>query len=143
MSWTFAKDAVTKSVQNPLRDNLEDLSKRQALSRSVGGDIYVYNKGTQRQKLTAIWNELRDSERDDLQDFFDSTVLGMVNTFTLTDHEGNVWTARFILPVLEWRQRADARASSGTFTSDGVDYPTTTRENPVWGITLELEVEAV
>lgn len=146
MAWTFVKAATTIKVQNPIRSNLEDRLRRQALSRSASGACYVYDKGTTRVEIEAQWTSLRDDEKDVLQDFFDSDADGMVNTFTLTDHEGNSWTARFLHDTLEWEQVDDSVASSGSFcasaceTSGETAYPTTTRSYPIWAIRLRLEV---
>jgi len=144
MAWTLVKGGTTVEVQNPVRDNLERLRKRQALSRSASGVPYVYDKGETQRVLSAEWRELRDSERDDLEAFFNAVVNAMEQTFTLTDHEGTAWTARFLSDSLDWRQVADTQdGAAGTFTSGGIAYPTTDRTSPVWALSVSLEVVAV
>jgi hypothetical protein len=145
MSWSFVKGGTTCNIQNPQRSNRENRTARQALSRAADGTPYVYSKGTARIVLEADFVALRDAEKDALQDFFDNSAEGMTYTFTLTDHEGNSWTARFLHDTLKWTQLDDQVASAGTFQVDGATgtaYPTTTREEPVWSVSVELEVTA-
>lgn len=138
---TFAYGGTTIYLQNPILGNVIRTRRAQASGRSVGGDRYVYDQGVAWQEMDLAWEELRESERTDLSDFFD-LVSGQLLPWTLTDHEGTVWTARFNQPQIEFTVKADSTASKTTFTSGGNSYPTTTRQHAVYACRVQLEVTA-
>jgi len=142
--WTLTYSGTTIYVQNPVLGDVTEYNVGQVLSKAASGKIYVYNKAPAvTRELEAQWNEMRAVEFDDLSAFFYTTVNGMVTTFTLTDHYGNAWTARFLEPTLRASIVADQRDSTGTMTVDSVAYPTTKRKKPVYEVQIRLRLEAV
>ena len=142
MSVRFVKGGVTIDIQNPDRTNTIKLEKSQVVNRSAAGDRYRYDRAVDVQYMRLRWSELRESEKTDLETFFDVSADGVMNSFTFTDQRGTAWTAYFVDPELEFTERADATASATTFTSGGVAYPTTTRNKGVWSVECTLEVTA-
>lgn len=126
-------------IQNPDRQDELSYQDIHTIGRTASGNVYVYRKGVVLKKYTLTWNELREKEKAALQSFFES-VNGPSTTFTFIDHFNVTWTARFLIDILNWKRIADESSSSGTFTVSGSTYPTTTRTNAVWSVTIELEV---
>ncbi len=142
MSWEFSKNTTTVEIQNPDPDETDIDQSNQVLMRSADGTPWVYDKGSTRRTIEATWSNLRDDELSDLRGFFKNQADRMANTFTLVDHLGRTWTARFIEPNLEAQAVGDQRASSSTFsTSGGGPYPTTQREDAAYNLTLKLEIQ--
>lgn len=142
MSVRFSYAGTTVDLQNPNVQNAIALDKVQVVGRSVAGARYRYDRGVDVRTLRLHWSQLRESEKAELQSFFETTVDGVMTQFTYTDHRGTAWSAQFVNPTLEFVEVADSAASAGTFTSDGDTYPTTTREAGVWSVEVELEVSA-
>lgn len=141
MAVRFVLGGTDFKIQNPVLINRYIVDAFQSKGRTAGGELFVYDKAPDEvYRLALRFEGLRDSERQDLEDFFVDDAEGMLNTFTYTDHEGTAWTARFLTPVLDLTTIADKTASTGTFTSGGTLYPTTVREEPVWSVEFELEV---
>jgi len=142
MSVRFAKGATTVDLQNPAVGNVLATRKTQVGARDAGGGRYTYDQGVETKLMQLSWLALRESEKAALQSFFEDDADGMKESFTYTDHEGTSWTAYFDEPDLEFVAVGDQRASSGTFTSGGTSYPTTTREKAVYRVQVRLEVTA-
>jgi len=142
VSVRFAKGATTVDLQNPQVGNVLATRKTQVHTRDAGGGRYVYDQGVETQIVQLVWAALRESEKDALQGFFEDDANGMKESFTYTDHEGDDWTAYFDQPELEFVEIGDQRASAGTFSSGGTSYPTTTRQNGVYRVQVQLEVTA-
>ncbi len=137
----FVKGGTDFKMQNPDLRNKSPVQKFSGSRRAAGGQLYVYNKGITVYKMVMFWSNLRDSEKEDLQDFFDDDANGMVNTFTFYDWRGRDWTARFLNDSFEPVEIIDSLDSGETFVSDGTTYPTTVRTTPAyWAIGIELEV---
>lgn len=144
MSVRFVKGGTSEYIQNPILSNRYILDAFQSKGRTAGGELFVYDKAPDEvYKLALTFAELRDSEKEALESFFVNDAEGMLYTFTYTDHEGTTWTARFLTPVLEFTSIADKRASTTSFTSGGVTYPTTVREESIWSVEFELEVVVI
>ncbi len=144
MSVEFVRGGTTIELQNPTRENKIAVEKLGAGNRSAGGTRYWYTKGITLYSLHLHWNELRDSEKRDLQDFFDITTDGPRLGFTYRDHRGYTWTAYFQDPRIDFSEVADEpRGVAGTFPSGGVVYPTTDRYHGVWEVDVILEVSTI
>jgi len=142
MAVMFMKGATSITIQNPARGNVLSTRKVQAMARDAGGGRYVYDQGLDWRIMELEWIGLRESEKSDLESFFEDTADGMKEQFTYRDHQGTDWNAYFDQPSLEFIEIADEKASSGTFTSGGTTYPTTTREKGVYRVAVRLEVSA-
>jgi hypothetical protein len=149
VKFSYGDSAPTEiEIQNPARQNVLRTKKTQASGRSAAGVLYVYDQGVPLKEIELQFENLRESEKNELQSFYDDTVEGMFRKFTYTDHHGDAWTARFLQPELEFTEIADVVASSGTFVSGavggsgGTEYPTTTRGAGVWNARVILEVSA-
>jgi len=105
----------TLALRSPDRGNPFRVVKRQAMRRTVGGTLYVYDKGVRTFEFEWTFTELTETERDSLQTFFDTTADGMVNTFTVKDWYGDTFTdCRFLDPVLEFAQTDEHRELSNS-----------------------------
>ena len=141
MSVSLALAPTTIHLQNPDVQNVVATEKVQVVGRSAAGDRYRYDRGVEIKTLRLQWNELRESEKTDLEDFFTDTADGVLNQFTYTDHRGTAWDAYFADPIIEFTEVADAQSGAKTtFASGGVNYPTTTRTSGVWACQVTLEV---
>ena len=142
MSVTLVKGGTTVVLQNPVLGNEIATRKAQVFSRDAGGGRYAYDQGPAWKTMILRWEHLRESEKTALQSFFEDDADGMRLSFTYTDHEGDSWTAYFNQPALEFTVVGDQTASTTTFSSGGVSYPTTVREKAVYAVDVELEVAA-
>lgn len=127
-------------VQNPERDNEWNYQILHAMGRTAGGKLFVYKKGLTLQKMKLEWLELRNEEKIALQQFFED-IDGPSDTFTYTDHFDVSWTARFLIDELPWINVDDYEDLKSFFPVGGNTYPTTVRKDPVWRLSLEIEVE--
>lgn len=129
-------------IQNPQRQNRYAIKKRQTTGRVAGGELFVYDKGVTTYELILEFNGLRDSEKDDLETFYDTTADGLENTFTYTDHEGGVWVARFLDTELIFVEIEDKWKQDDDFATGGATVPSTIRQEPFWNARIRLEVVA-
>ena len=141
MSVLFKSGATSVYLQNPDHQNEVEIDKRQHIGESASGTRYRYDRGVQFKTLRLQWSELRESEKTALEGFYDTTVDGVMTQFEYTDHRGTKWNAYFTSPTLSFTEMDDRRASTTTFASGGVSYPTTVRAHGVWSTEVELEVE--
>ena len=107
------------TLRDPEFANREETVLGQVRGRTASGVLYVYDKGVRSSRMTLEFRYLEESEKTALEAFHRDTVLGSLHTFSLTDHKGRQWTARF-LGGLEFTEVRDGR----------------------WNCLLELEVEA-
>ena len=141
MSVTLTYDATSVTIQNPDVQNVVAIEKAQCVRQSAAGDRYRYDRGVERMLMRLRWSQLRDSEKADLQSFFEDAADGVVNQFVYTDHRGESWDAYFASPAISFVEVADSQSgAASTFASGGVNYPTTTRTAGVWAIDVTLEV---
>lgn len=127
-------------IQNPQLDNTLVMAKSQRILQPAGGGpVYVHDLSATLYLLELPFRGLRDAEKDALETFFETTVEGCRQRFLYLDHRGEPWLAHFAQDRLDFRCVDDEVASSGTFSSGGSDYPTTTREESVWNLDVELE----
>ena len=142
MAVVFTKNLTAISLQNPKRSNAYNLKKHQAMGRTASGNLYTYDKGVDIKKLVLEFEELRQSEKDNLESFYNTTVDGIMNTFSLADHQGNTWTARFLNTELEFEEIDNVGKTGTTFISGGISYPSTTWDEGIYNTKIELEVTA-
>ena len=143
MAVKFQKNLTEIEIQNPAKENKCSLKKYQVVGRTAGGQVYVYNLGVFTQKLTLFFSDLRQSEKNNLQNFYNITVNGVMETFSYTDHLENVWTARFLNTELEFSETDNIENTQDTYSSGGTTYPTNTWDEGVYSCEIELEVTAV
>lgn len=128
-------------IQNPALGNAQLVQKSQQILRPPGsGQAFVHDLDVTLRRLELPFRGLRDVEKAALETFFESTVEGVVEEFLFRDHHDLLYLAHFAGPELAFRCVGDQVAGSGTLSAGGVDYPTTTREAPVWDVDVELEV---
>ena len=118
---TFVSGATTVTLPAPSPGASMDAVKHQALGLTAGGTRYAYDKGVDRYEVELVFVSLTDSQKEDLQSFFHTTVDGVTNTWTYTDSAGNSFTARFLNPTLSFTQVA----------------------RRVWDVTMKLELNAM
>ncbi len=103
---TLSKGAVSVTIPAPARFGTVAVRLGQARGRTAGGELYVYDLGTERIEAELEFRSLSGTQRDDLLDFFENTALGMSEQWTYTDPVGATFGARFIGPALEFVQVA-------------------------------------
>jgi hypothetical protein len=119
--------SVTVTLPSPERDNVYRRKKILGVGRTMGGTIRVYDKGTQRLELDLEFRDLTDTQKVALDGFINTNADGSVNAFQVDDIHGTCWNARFIQTEFE-------------FIEEGAETLPVT--NPLWRITLKLEVWA-
>ena len=102
MSVTFVLGETNVELPDPSPGYPVRAIQRQAVGRSAGGTLYVYDKGVETYEVEITFESLTDSEKSALQGFFDNDTEGCLNTFTYTDSNGTARTARFLEPRLEF-----------------------------------------
>ena len=100
MSITLQKGATTVALPDPLPGYPVRAIQRQAVGRTAGGTVYVYDKGVETYEVELPFESLSNSEKSDLASFFDNEAQGCLQTFTYTDSNGAERTARFLNPRL-------------------------------------------
>ena len=100
MSNTFTRDATTISLPDPSPGYPVRARRRQAVGRTAGGTVYVYDKGVKTYEAELPFESLTATEKSDLVGFFEDTCQGGLQTFTYTDSNGTQRAARFIEPQL-------------------------------------------
>lgn len=100
MSITFARGSQTATLPDPVPGYPARQVRRQALGRTAGGTIYVYEKGVQSFEAELRFESLTDAEKEALREFFEEAAEGCRNTFTYTDSNGQAREARFLDPTL-------------------------------------------
>ena len=100
----------TLTLKSPERGNPFRRIKRQAMRRTVGGTLYVYDKGIDTREFDWTFAELTQAERDSLETFFADVADGMIETFSVQDWYGN-WLdgCRLLDPTLEFAQTDEHR----------------------------------
>lgn len=106
MSVTLTKDATSVELPGPVPGGEVAERKHQAAGRTVGGQVYAYDKGTQVYETTLTLESLTDAEKANLASFFHTDADGVRHTFTYTDSRGTSFTARFGRPELALRKVA-------------------------------------
>lgn len=119
MPVTLAAPEKTITLPSPVPGAEHIRRKRQAVGRSAGGDLYVYDKGEDARRIAIKFESLDDSARDALEEFFAENAQGRSNSFTYIDSEGVEFDARFADSELRFTKIA----------------------RNVWDITLSLEIE--
>ena len=107
-NWQFTKGANTVTLPPP--DDFETWEeKAQALGWTAAGEPRAYDKDVARRLARLTWRDLSSDDKEDLTEFFHNEsadsppgVNGVMETFTLTDHEDNAYTARFARPELRF-----------------------------------------
>lgn len=113
------EDIVT--LPDPLPGYPVRAVRRQAVGRTAGGSVYVYDKGVDTFDVELPFESLTDVEKAALSDFFDTVVEGCLQTFTYTDSNAVSRTARFMTPRLDF-----VKVSSN-----------------VWDVRLHLELDSM
>ena len=140
MAVKFTKNLTEIEIQNPVQSNMYQLKKYQVLGRVASGGVYTYDKGVSTKKLSLTFENLRESEKTVLESFYHTTVNGMMETFSYTDHLETVWTARFLTTELDFEEVDTIEKTGDTYVVDSITYPTTTWEEGIYKVSLELEV---
>jgi hypothetical protein len=96
MSVRFALGEAAIELPDPVHGQPALLQRRQALGRTAGGAVYVYDKGLTQRGVVLRFAALSDGQRAAMEDFFDTVCQGARNPFTYTDEHGNAVVARFL-----------------------------------------------
>lgn len=120
-------DTVTFDILSPILGNRLSHEMRQAIGRSEGGQIYVYDKSAgPTYKLQLQFQYLDSDEATDLREFHENTVRGAMETFELEDWSGDKFTARFLTTELEFEEEAiDHYSTEFILEVDGLPSLTT------------------
>lgn len=98
---------VTFETLSPLLSNRLSHDLRQAIARTEGGQIYVYEKSSgPTYKLELKIQYLTRDEALALREFHANTVRGAMHTFELEDWNGDIYEARFLTTELEFEEEA-------------------------------------
>ena len=107
-NWRLTRGANTVTLPAPASYETRE-EKAQALDRTAAGSVRAYDKDHAEYRARVTWEDLSSSEKADLAAFFHNDtgdspagVNGVMNTFTLQDHEENAYTARFAEPELKF-----------------------------------------
>lgn len=122
---TKASPTDTVTLRNPERDNIDRRIKVQASGRSMGGTLYCYDKGVDRIEVDLDFTELDETDKTDLQSFFDDSADGMNIAFQVDDLHGTLWDARFLMSELEWVE---------------IGAKTLPVTDPVYSVSIKLEL---
>lgn len=140
MPVVFEYSSTRVEIQNPSRSNIHKIKKFQALGRTAGGQIYAYDKGPTSKRLELEFLELRQSEKDALESFYDTTVDGVITNFEYTDHFGTTWNAKFLETELNFEETDSEGESKYHFTSGGNTYPSYRYTKGIYRVTMILEI---
>ena len=121
MSVTFTKGGDSAALPSPIPGSLVLERKHQAIGRTADGTIYTYDKGVAIYEVQLAFESLTDTEKNELQNFFHTTVNGAVESFTYVDSANNNFTARMIDGTLRFRKVAAN----------------------VWDVSLRLEIDGM
>lgn len=107
-NWQFTKGEHTFSLPAP--DEFETWEeKSQALDWTAAGEPRAYDKDVTRRMARLTWRGLPSASKAALAAFFHNApgdtpagANGVMETFGLTDHAGNAYTARFMRPELRF-----------------------------------------
>ncbi len=103
---TFVSGNTTVTLPGPIPDYPVSHERRQNISRSASGTVYVYDKSVDIYEVELTFQSLSATQKASLDSFFGSTVQGGVTTFTYTDTNGTAYTARFLDGVLRYTKLA-------------------------------------
>ena len=102
MSITFQNGEDIVTLPDPLPGYPVRAVRRQAIGRTAGGSVYVYDKGVDTFEVELPFELLTNAEKTALSDFFDNVAEGCLQTFTYTDSNDVSRTARFMAPRLDF-----------------------------------------
>ena len=102
MSVLLKRDDAEVSLPDPAPGYALRVMRRQATGRTAGGGMVAYDKGIQTLEAEPLFESLTDTERDALEEFFQTAVQGCLGSFVYTDAAGVAWTARLLAPRLEF-----------------------------------------
>ena len=102
MSITLASGEAAVTLPDPQPGYPARAVQRQAIGRTAGGSVYVYDKGVETFEVELPLESLTDEEKGALMNFFDTLAKGCLETFTYTDSNGSARTARFLEPGLSF-----------------------------------------
>jgi len=121
MSVTFVLGETSVTLPDPAPGYPVRSERRQAVGRTAGGQVYVYDKGVTTTEAILPFESLTDAEKAALAAFFADEAEGAANTFTYTDSHAAAHTARFLDPSLDF-----VKVAGG-----------------VWDVRVRLELEPV
>ena len=121
MSVTFVLGETTVALPDPAPGYPVRSERRQAVGRTAGGQVYVYDKGVTTTEAILPFESLTDAEKTALAAFFADEAEAAANTFTYTDSHAAAHTARFLDSRLDF-----VKVAGG-----------------VWDVRVRLELEPV
>ena len=143
MSVSFSLGGVTATVQNPDLNDQLNLDPHQVVQPKASGGFYRFALADATDTLRELkWSNLRLSELNALQTFFNNQAQGTLNEFTFTDERGVSWAAYFLNATLDPITVADEAASIGSFVTGGETVPTTVRSGGFYQLTIKLHIRS-
>ena len=107
---TFVYGATTVTLPSPAPGYQVKQARAQAIGQTAAGADYVYDKGYSTYELQLTIPHMSDTQKDALDSFFKTTVIGGVNAFTYTDHFSTAHSnCRFLDPQLQFRKERSGR----------------------------------
>ena len=107
-TWTLTRGANVVTLAVPVSYDASE-EKAQALDRTAAGSVRAYDKDVATYHATVTWEDLSTADKANVLAFFHNDtgdspagVNGVINTFTLTDHNAATYTARFAEPELKF-----------------------------------------
>jgi len=110
MSAIFTKAPTVVTIASGYQYPFEETYKlTQAHIYTEGGTLVIQDLGTARQEQTFVFARLTTTEKDNLESFYTTTVVGAKETFTFTDVDAATHTARWMdtefKPTMEYTNR--------------------------------------
>lgn len=82
--------------RNPSYGSAKPFEFRQPKDYSDGGSIYVYNKGLIENTFELLFNNMPESDYQNMEGFFKNIIQGSKYNFTYYDENGTAHTARLM-----------------------------------------------
>ena len=141
MSVSFSLGGVTATVQNPDLNDQLDLDPHQVVQPKASGGFYRFALADATDEQRELeWTNLRLSELNALQNFFQDQAEGTINEFNFCDERGKNYAAYFLSPTLNPITVADEATATGSFVTGGDTVPTTLRSGGFYKLTIKLHL---
>jgi len=136
---TFNYSTVNYFFSNPKWGNIKKINSFVTFGRSAAGVLYRYQKGFSIKQISLSWEGLNEDEKTQME-----TAFATINTndFTLTDHKGKIWTARFLVGELNFEEFTDNLLVEENFNISGNTYTSSIRSAGFYNLSLEIEIES-
>lgn len=135
----FNYSSVNYFFSNPQWGNIFKKNSITTFGRSASGVLYRYVKGVTLKQFSLGWENLNEDEKSQMETAFAAIT---TNDFTLTDHQGKIWTARFLSGEFNFEEVADELLIEENFNISGNIYKSSMRHAGRYNLSLEIEIES-